>query len=644
MVFFLHAYWLETGNHSLALFIIALWIGAKLLRSRQALSRVVKVAKTDRDPRLPIVQNVAQDHGRSALGSTPTELPFFKPLLFPSRTLHRRLQPKTHSFEYSYLLVGVPILDRSTSTTGLLPSVQPSEDSWWFSVHSSDYLQRGPALQDLNFRVKLDLYLVSQGVSDPNQSFPYAYLVTAPAFLGFSFNPVSFWYLYNQHQRLKAMILEVNNTFDERRMYFLEKNNNEANIKDHMAKAKRKGAQKHTAAGNFIQRWSKDFHVSPFNGRDGTYSVRATDILRNGRVDVTIVLRDAIPTSTASASFKHSGAKLVARVFSPPGHSGADPVAMSLQQRLAFVLRYGWIGFLTNPRILIEARKLWTKGLKVFYRPEPFDTTISRGETWEEMILEECFRDVLADFARRSKVSVRYTPAAGLYCGRTIRLGYDSDLEDCTGIGADTGRTSSLAISILTPSFYTELGRARSRDTALMHTLDKFCFSPQPREAMAQCTSTTMLRTMLAAGRNDTSSASPESITECRTRVRSVSGSGRALQRVIDYRCARNYKRGLAYLLGASSGSPTSDFDQQVCAVSSDDQYAAYLRAVLMVSLADTLAFGSTSLLRLELQALQVIAVGSIAAATTMFVEYLCHDLGVLSQAFNWVAERRAVS
>ena len=47
------------------------------------------------------------------------------------------------------------------------------------------------------------------------------YLVTAPRFLGYAFNPVSFWYLYSEKMNLKAMILEVNNTFDERRLYLL---------------------------------------------------------------------------------------------------------------------------------------------------------------------------------------------------------------------------------------------------------------------------------------------------------------------------------------------------------------------------------------------------------------------------------------
>ncbi|RYZ78991.1 MAG: DUF1365 family protein, partial [Proteobacteria bacterium] len=35
------------------------------------------------------------------------------------------------------------------------------------------------------------------------------------------FNPVSFWYIYDGDAQLKYMILEVNNTFDERRLYLL---------------------------------------------------------------------------------------------------------------------------------------------------------------------------------------------------------------------------------------------------------------------------------------------------------------------------------------------------------------------------------------------------------------------------------------
>jgi hypothetical protein len=81
------------------------------------------------------------------------------------------------------------------------------------------YLERGNHKDGL--AGKLRDYLLSQSVAP--ERFLYAYLVTAPGFLGFFFSPLSFWYLYDGNRSLAAMILEVNSTFDERRMYFMER-------------------------------------------------------------------------------------------------------------------------------------------------------------------------------------------------------------------------------------------------------------------------------------------------------------------------------------------------------------------------------------------------------------------------------------
>jgi DUF1365 family protein len=81
-----------------------------------------------------------------------------------------------------------------------------------------DYLDRSNTQNTLG--EKLKQYLRSQGISE--NDYEFAYLVTAPRFLGYSFNPVSFWYLYDEDTNLKYMVLEVNNTFDERRMYLLK--------------------------------------------------------------------------------------------------------------------------------------------------------------------------------------------------------------------------------------------------------------------------------------------------------------------------------------------------------------------------------------------------------------------------------------
>ncbi|KAL8910450.1 MAG: hypothetical protein Q9171_004244 [Xanthocarpia ochracea] len=142
-----------------------------------------------------------------------------KPLLFPSKTSHTRLFPKKHSFTYSYLLVGIPVGWRVVADLGFISN----------SLLEDKLIRRG------------------------NPGFPHAYLVTAPRFLGYSSNPVSFWYLYNDYMELQAMILEVNNTFDERRMYFLKDSFAPTDSDDSWTLVE-------NPRSRFRQTWPKDFH------------------------------------------------------------------------------------------------------------------------------------------------------------------------------------------------------------------------------------------------------------------------------------------------------------------------------------------------------------------------------------------------
>ena len=209
------------------------------------------------------------------------------------------------------------------------------------------------------------------------------YLVTAPRFLGYSFNPVSFWYIYNKRKELKAMILEVNNTFGERRIYFLRDTgpNSVPNATSLTNSARAKSQEldipdmsgfSQAATTRFSSSWAKDFHVSPFNSRKGAYSVSAENPLGKGKINNTITL---------SSSKGHP--KLVARVFST-GDS-IDPSEMGIWGICRFVAAWWWVGFMTFPRILREAAKLFLRRkLHIWYRPEVLQDSLGRQATEDE--------------------------------------------------------------------------------------------------------------------------------------------------------------------------------------------------------------------------------------------------------------------
>jgi DUF1365 family protein len=284
--------------------------------------------------------------------------------------------------------------------------------------------------------------MVLQG-ADPS-AYPHAYLVTAARFLGYHFNPASFWYLYADDLSLAALVIEVNNTFDERRMYFLTpaEADRSGRIEDSQ-EALRADALKPSIPAVFKQEWPKDFHVSPFNSRKGSYSLQAFDPLKSvaeGResVDSTITLK----------SSKGHG-KVVARLVS--NDQPVDPSNMSITHKCRFLLSWWWVGFVTFPRIVREAGRLWFKRkLHVWYRPEPLKESMGRNADLAEQELELMFRKYLRSLVEQCQapVALKYVPCGLADSGRELMLSpatkdkQDADLDE-------------VEFKVLTPVFYT---------------------------------------------------------------------------------------------------------------------------------------------------------------------------------------------
>ena len=81
-------------------------------------------------------------------------------------------------------------------------------------------------------------------------------LVTMPRVFGYVFNPVSFWYCYDQSKKLRAVICEVNNTFGETHSYICAHDDQREITQDDILEGE------------------KLFHVSPFLERQGGYKFR----------------------------------------------------------------------------------------------------------------------------------------------------------------------------------------------------------------------------------------------------------------------------------------------------------------------------------------------------------------------------------
>ena len=187
------------------------------------------------------------------------------------------------------------------------------------------------------------------------------------------------------------MILEVNNTFDERRMYFLkdaepedgdfgDKNGNLVPGEESHNVSPDQNFPVQNSPGRFASSWKKDFHVSPFNSRKGAYSLSAIDpffpYLSSGAGAA--LVNNVI---TLSSSKQHS--KLIARVFS--SSDSVDPYKLRGWGTFKFIAAWWWVGFVTFPRIVREAGKLFfRRKLHVWYRPEVLKDSIGRSETEDE--------------------------------------------------------------------------------------------------------------------------------------------------------------------------------------------------------------------------------------------------------------------
>ena len=253
--------------------------------------------------------------------------------LLVCQTSHTRFFPVRHSFSYPLLYVYFRIDDAGSNAFWAV-------DKWRiFHVRSEDYLGLPPCgtslMDKLKWHLKQHVHSSSsvliQGISTSISM--RAYMMTMPRFLGYSFNPLTTYYIYDPEHI--ATILEVHNTFGEKHIYIVPQTSPSTTRESHSI--------------------SRRFHVSPFNDRLGTYQFRATPPEQGISVELTLITPENKP-------------KLVATLKSISESRMDD-----LVQVLRLCVTCGWWIFMSMPRILWEAWKLhYRKGLPVYMRPEPF--------------------------------------------------------------------------------------------------------------------------------------------------------------------------------------------------------------------------------------------------------------------------------
>ncbi|WP_066271687.1 DUF1365 domain-containing protein [Hydrogenophaga palleronii] len=149
---------------------------------------------------------------------------------------HTRHRPQRNAFVYPTYFLMLPMRSLRAHGPGALARNRRAA----LAFHDADHGDGGD-----DSLAWLDGVLQQHGIHDAQGE---VWLHTYPRVLGYSFKPVSFWYCHHRDGALRAVLVEVNNTFGERHCYLLD--------------APRYGQPCEA---------SKVFHVSPFCPLRGRY-------------------------------------------------------------------------------------------------------------------------------------------------------------------------------------------------------------------------------------------------------------------------------------------------------------------------------------------------------------------------------------
>jgi hypothetical protein len=166
--------------------------------------------------------------------------------LFVGTLRHRRFTPVSHAFTYPLFMA---LLDVDRVPQLMSRSRLTSHNRWnWASFDDRDHL--GDPSRPLRQRLVVDAR--RHGIELPAGPI---FLLTHLRYLGYGFNPVSFFYCFDRAEQLRVVLAEVSNTFGGTHNYWLRPD---------------------PASSTFRAAATKSLYVSPFMPIDLDYAFAFT--------------------------------------------------------------------------------------------------------------------------------------------------------------------------------------------------------------------------------------------------------------------------------------------------------------------------------------------------------------------------------
>ena len=157
--------------------------------------------------------------------------------LYTGTLRHRRFRPRPHKFTYELFMAFLDV-DRIPELMAKTPWTSYNRFNW-ASFEERDHF--GDPRLSLRERVAQDAR--AHGVPLPDGPI---FLLTHLRYLGYCFNPISFYFCYDRSGHVDTVLAEVNSTFGESRNYWLWPKNRQL------------------SANRLHYRCPKTMHVSPF--------------------------------------------------------------------------------------------------------------------------------------------------------------------------------------------------------------------------------------------------------------------------------------------------------------------------------------------------------------------------------------------